>query len=179
MNNPTIKTDTLTFDQINDDKILIKQISKNAIAEISSEKSDKDYIVLTGYFNIYTTADGNFQNYIDGIIQYIFDNKTGQYLKKNIQQYRYIKFDISSFQNQDTPFINFTGIMNIPSLENLMITQNSNKSFQKNYNEMNNELLMEVSKVTYEEKDKNFLGYLFNNFKAVDTFKFSEKISIL
>lgn len=175
LNNPTIKTDTLSLDKIFDDKVLIKQTAKNPVVKTSSDKSNKEFTVLTGYFNVYTTMNGNFQNYIDGIIQYIFDNKTGQYIKQNIKQYRYIKFDIRNFQNQDIPLMYFTGIMQIPSLGNLMTMENSDRKIQKKYIEANNELLIELSKTTYSDSDRKLFGYLFNNFKSEDIFKISGK----
>jgi hypothetical protein len=72
------------------DKGVIKINDKVKEIETVVIKNSKPakYIIVSGNFNAYVTMNNRLNSYTDGIITYVFDNKTKKLKSTNIQQYR-------------------------------------------------------------------------------------------
>ena len=82
------------------DKGIIKINDKVKEIETVVIKNSKPakYIIVSGNFNAYVTMNNRLNSYTDGIITYVFDNKTKKLKSTNIQQYRI--FYLADAQNE-------------------------------------------------------------------------------
>lgn len=89
LNYETVITDTLKLKDIQTDTINLdtKIISLKEVV-ISNNNKRPDYIAIRGYFNNLITNNKRTTGYIEGIIEYYFDYKNGDYKTKKLLEYR-------------------------------------------------------------------------------------------
>ena len=138
-----IKTDTITLSNIVNDEIAVKQIREQPVTKIYKNNSNKEFIIIKGFFTIYNTADGVLTNYTDGIVQYIIDKKTNEYKNYVIQEYRNFSYK-DRYLQENAPLITFSGITQFPVLDNIEAIKKS-KDFGKNLKTSQNQLVIRKS----------------------------------
>lgn len=69
----------LTFSELNQDVIKINDQVKEIETVVIKNTKPAKYIMIKGNFNAYVTVNNKLNSYTDGIVTYIFDNKTEKY----------------------------------------------------------------------------------------------------
>jgi hypothetical protein len=87
------------------DKGVIKINDKVKEIETVVIKNSKPakYIIVSGNFNAYVTMNNRLNSYTDGIITYVFDNKTKKLKSTNIQQYRIFIWQMPKMKKRKYP----------------------------------------------------------------------------
>lgn len=78
---------TLSYSDFEKGQIKIDDRVREIQAVVISKKPAK-YIYMKGNFNAYVTVNNKLNCYTDGIVTYIFDNKTKKLKSTNVEQYR-------------------------------------------------------------------------------------------
>lgn len=79
---------TLSYSELNQDVIKINDQVKEIETIVIKNSKPAKYIVIKGNFNAYVTVNGKLNSYADGLVTYIFDNKTKNLKSANVEQYR-------------------------------------------------------------------------------------------
>ncbi|AKK74861.1 hypothetical protein OK18_08590 [Chryseobacterium gallinarum] len=79
---------SLSYSDMDKDVIRINDQFKEIETIIIKNSKPAKYIHIKGNFNAYVTMNNRLNSYTDGVITYIFDNKTKKLKSANIEQYR-------------------------------------------------------------------------------------------
>ncbi|NIF05667.1 hypothetical protein F3J23_09440 [Chryseobacterium sp. Tr-659] len=79
---------SLSYADMDKDVIRINDQFKEIETVVIKNTKPAKYILIKGNFNAYVTMNSRLNSYTDGIITYIFDNKTKKLKSANIEQYR-------------------------------------------------------------------------------------------
>ncbi|WP_449388985.1 hypothetical protein [Chryseobacterium lineare] len=110
-----ISVATLSYSDFNQDVIKINDRIKDIEAVVIRNEKPAKYILIKGNFNAYVTVNNKLKSYADGIVTYIFDNKTKKLKSINVEQYR-----IFTLQTEiNGAFLSYTAGLEIPRLKYL------------------------------------------------------------
>ncbi len=172
ISHPSIDTDTLYVDKIQNDTYHLKPTKVYKIPEIIISKTQKDYLVIEGFFNGFVTNDGVFNIYIDGIIQYVFSVKSKKLEKQILKEYRSFVME-SRHEVKKINDIIFDNIIRLPHPKR--ISNILKPSFKKHYHPLENETSYSIHRQKFNEKEWKFLGYVFYQWNFLDVYRFSGK----
>ncbi|MFP7656701.1 hypothetical protein [Chryseobacterium proteolyticum] len=84
---------TLSYTEIDHDIIKLNDRIKEIETVVIKNNKPAKYIFIKGNFNSYVTVNNKLNAYADGIITYIFDNKSKKLKSTNVQQYRIYRLE--------------------------------------------------------------------------------------
>lgn len=88
----------LSYSDLDKDIVTINDQYKEIETVVIRNNKPAKYIHLKGNFNAYVTMNNRLNSYTDGVITYVFDNKTKKLKSTNIEQYRI--FYLADAQNE-------------------------------------------------------------------------------
>ena len=170
LSHPTLNTDTLFVDKISNNEYKVHQIKEMKIPEIVINNSTKDYIISRGFFNSYVTNNGEFNIYIDGIIEYVFDRKTNNLKDSNVIEYRsfYVEDAKEKTNRKEASTFVFDNLVKLPNLSFFEEIKNNNEKITKKYNETSDESIFQFSASKLTDKELKFLGYTFTDVQRLE-----------
>lgn len=163
LNHPFILTDTLFVNKIVDGKYKVKTVKEVKIPEVNIVASNKDFIVVKGYFNSFVTNNSEFNIFVDGIIEYVFDRKTGKYKTEIINEYRSFILEKKGYNVKEISSFVFDTLIEIPKVSLINSVSNLDKGFKKDYDEAKDLSRYTYSKSKFSDEDFKFLGYVFKD----------------
>ncbi|MGH1518721.1 hypothetical protein [Chryseobacterium sp. JK1] len=89
---------SLSYSDINKEVVTINDQFKEIETVVIKNTKPAKYIHVKGNFNAYVTMNNRLNSYTDGVITYVFDNKTKKLKSTNIEQYRI--FYLADAQNE-------------------------------------------------------------------------------
>jgi len=104
---------TLSYSDFIKDIIKINDRIKDIEAVVIKNDKPAKYILIRGNFNAYVTSDNRLKSYADGIVTYIFNNKTKKLKSINVEQYRIFKLQ----DEMNGSFLSYTAGLDIPRLK--------------------------------------------------------------
>ncbi len=167
INHPASDSETVLL-QENSDIYVIKKIRETKIPEIRIKSSDKDFVVSRGYFNCYVSNSGEFNIFVDGIMEYVFDRKTNKLKNSIIIEYRSFVLENSNENRKEVSSVIFNTLVQLPDLKNLRDLSD----YSKTYGNKSDETFYTFSKSRLQEKELKFLGYVFHNTISNEVFIF-------
>lgn len=178
LQHPKIEQDTLFVNQIENGVFwvdsLIDKIDLNEAVVISKST---DFYVIEGYFYAYVLNDGEFNIYVDGIMQYVFDRKTNQYKENRLKAYRTFILEGVNEDRKEISSIVFDNFIELPHLKTIK-KLNSDKSIVKTFDPQTNEMLYEVYSSILKDKEFKIFGYVFSDLQFSETYKFENENSV-
>lgn len=159
---------TLSYSDFNNDIIKINDQVKEIETVVIKNNKPAKYIFIKGNFNSYVTVNNKLNGYTDGIVTYIFDNKTKKLKSTNVQQYRIYRVEDPKNEKKQTSSWDYGNSLKLPKLKNLGNPEeyktkiNTIKELKGNRKDE-----IEVSGALLQEKEFAFLGYRFYDIRTV------------
>lgn len=172
LQNPNIVSDVFYINQITDGVIWVETFDNEVILdEAVLKSSQKDYYVLEGYFYAFVLNEREFNIYVDGIMQFVYDRKTNKFKERIIKEYRTFLLENVNENRKEVSTMVFDYYLELPNLKDLREIEKSANKIVK-YNEEIDETLFEDTKTALEEKEFRLFGYVFTDMKEVITADF-------
>ncbi len=178
MNHPLIIADTLFINKIVNGEYKTKTIKETKIPEVNIVSSNKDFIIVKGYFNSYVTNNSEFNIFVDGIIEYVFDRKTGQYKSENIREYRSFILDKKKDESRkEVASYVFDDLLKLPEMKVINLLNDSENNFNKIYSETDNKTIYVRTINRLTDKEFKLFGYVFKNGHRENILTFDGELS--
>ncbi|MET3535436.1 hypothetical protein [Chryseobacterium limigenitum] len=113
-----IPVTTLSYSDFDKAIIKINDQIKEIQAVVISKKPAK-YLYMKGNFNTYVTVNNRLNCYADGVVTYIFDNKTKKLKSTNIEQYRVYTLIDPKEEEKLVASWDFQSDMEIPDIKHI------------------------------------------------------------
>jgi len=152
---------TLSYSDFDKDVIKINDRIKDIEAVIIKNDKPAKYVFIKGNFNTYVTLNNKLNSYADGIVTYIFDNKTKKLKDTQVEQYRVFRLENAEVDRKKLSSWDYGIFLKIPKLKDV---GNINE-----YRKMKNTVLkelkgtkkdeIEITGEALQEKEFAFFGY--------------------
>lgn len=166
---------TLSYAEINKDVVkLSDRIKEIEPVTIKNNKPAK-YIFVKGNFNTYVTINNKLNCYADGIITYIFDNKTKKLKSTNVEQYRIYRLEDTKNEKKEAGSWDYNSFLELPELKHIGKPEDY-KTRITEIKELKGDRKdeIEISGGILQEKEFAFLGYRFYDLKTILNISFEK-----
>ncbi|QBJ87409.1 hypothetical protein DDI74_14560 [Chryseobacterium gleum] len=166
---------TLSYSDFDQSVIKINDQVKEIETVVIKNSKPAKYIFIKGNFNAYVTVNNKLNSYADGIVTYIFDNKTKKLKSTHVEQYRVFRMAESKNEKKETSSWDYGNSLNLPKLKNV-----GNPEEYKNSKNMIRELKgdrrdqIEVTGGILQEKEFSFFGYRFYDIRTILNMSFEK-----
>lgn len=153
---------TLSYSELNHDVIKINDQVKEIETIVIKNSKPAKYIVIKGNFNAYVTVNGKLNSYADGLVTYIFDNKTKNLKSANVEQYRVFRLVEPKNEKKETSSWDYGNSLKIPKLKNVgnpeeyKTKRNTIKELKGDRKDQ-----IEVTGAALQEKEFSLFGFRF------------------
>lgn len=163
-----------SYDELNKSEIKLKERVKDIETVVIKNNKPAKYVFVKGNFNTYITTNNKLTYYADGIITYIFDNKTKKLKSINIEQYRVFKLEGKVVDRKRTETLSF--VMNIPNIKNAGNISEYKKKGKTEVKELkgNQKDQVQIKAEALQEKEFAFFGYRFFDSKETVTITYDK-----
>ncbi|KFF22305.1 hypothetical protein [Chryseobacterium sp. JM1] len=110
---------TLSYSDLNQDVIKINDQVKEIETVVIKNSKPAKYIFIKGNFNAYVTVNNRLNGYADGIVTYIFDNKTKKLKSTNVEQYRIYRLEDPKVEKKQTASWDYGSSLSVPEMKNV------------------------------------------------------------
>lgn len=110
---------TLSYSDFNQDVIKINDQVKEIETVVIKNSKPAKYIFIRGNFNAYVTVNNRLNGYADGIVTYIFDNKTKKLKSTNVEQYRIYRLEDPKVEKKQTASWDYGSSLSVPEMKNV------------------------------------------------------------
>ncbi|TXF75827.1 hypothetical protein [Chryseobacterium sp.] len=128
---------------------------------VTNNKADAKYILLKGNFNTYIFLNNKLNSYADGIVTYIFNNKTKKLKDIRIEQYRIFELINSGNNRKVVADWNYKSGLRAPDLKSLSQIDDFRKNKRLTFREVSTSTkdAVEVSAEALQDKELSLFGY--------------------
>lgn len=110
---------TLSYADFDKEIIKVDDRIKDIERVVIKNNKPAKYIFVKGNFNTYVTVNNKLNCYTDGIITYIFDNKTKKLKSANVEQYRTFRIEDKNVDKKLTASFDYGKMMNVPEMKDV------------------------------------------------------------
>ncbi|MDQ1098359.1 MULTISPECIES: hypothetical protein [Chryseobacterium] len=166
---------TLSYSEFDKDIIKINDRIKDIEAVVIKNDKPAKYILIKGNFNAYVTVNDRLNAYADGIVTYVFDNKTRKLKSTNVEQYRIFRLQTATNDTKNTSSYDYVSSLELPKLKHV-----GNPEEYKNASNTIKELKgdvkdqIEVAHTMAKGEEIGFLGFRFYDFRKVFSMSFEK-----
>lgn len=170
-----ISVATLSYSDFNQDVIKINDRIKDIETVVIKNNNPARYILIKGNFNAYVTVNNKPNCYADGIVTYIFDNKTKKLKSTNVEQYRIFSLTNASTDKKQTSIWDYANSLDLPKLkyvgnpDELKIKNNNIKELKGDLKDQ-----IEISYGMAQDEELKFLGFRFYDFRRIYNMSFEK-----
>lgn len=128
---------------------------------VNNNKKDAKYILLKGNFNTYIFLNNRLNSYADGIVTYVFNNKTQKLKEIKIEQYRIFELINSDNKQKAVSGWNYKSGLRAPDLKNLSQIDDFKRNKRLKFREVSTSSkdAVEVSAEALQDKELSLFGY--------------------
>jgi chaperonin cofactor prefoldin len=159
---------TLSYSNLNQEVIKIIDNVKDIETVVIKNTKPAKYIFVKGNFNTYVTVNSKLNCYADGIVTYIFDNKTKKLKSTNVEQYRVYRLEDVKYEKKQTAMWDYDNTMDIPDMKevgNILEYKRKNAVIKELKGEQKDQI--EITGEALQKKEFAFLGYRFFDVKSI------------
>lgn len=159
---------TLSYSDFDKDVIKLNDRVKEIETVVIKNNKPAKYIFVKGNFNTYVTVNNRLNCYADGVVTYIFDNKTKKLKSKNVEQYRIFRLEDPKEEKKQTASWDYDSSLEVPEMKNV---GNINEYKKKNskFKELkgNNKDEVEITGEYLQKKEFALFGFRFFDLKGI------------
>jgi len=159
---------TLTYSDFDKDVIKINDRIKDIETVVIKNNKPAKYIFVKGNFNTYVTVNSKLNCYADGIVTYIFDNKTKKLKSTNVEQYRVYRLEDVKFEKKQTAMWDYDATLDIPDMKevgNILEYKQKNSVLKELKGEQKDQI--EITGEALQKKEFALFGYRFFDMKSI------------
>lgn len=166
---------TLSYSDFDQSVIKINDQVKEIETIVIKNSKPAKYIFIKGNFNAYVTVNNKLNSYADGIVTYIFDNKTKKLKSTHVEQYRVFRMAESKNEKKETSSWDYGNSLNLPKLKNVGNPEeykNSKNTIRELKGDRRDQI--EVTGGILQEKEFSFFGYRFYDIRTILNMSFEK-----
>jgi len=163
-----ISVATLSYSDFNQDIIKINDRIKDIEAVVIKNNKPAKYIFVKGNFNAYVTVNNKLNCYTDGIVTYIFDNKTKKLKSANVEQYRIFRLEDATFEKKQTGMWDYQATLRLPEMKevgNILEYKKKNSVIKELKGQQKDQI--EITGEALQEKEFALFGYRFFDVRTI------------
>ncbi|TZF96016.1 hypothetical protein FW781_11310 [Chryseobacterium panacisoli] len=166
---------TLSYSDFDQPVIKINDQVKEIETVVIKNSKPAKYIFIRGNFNAYVTVNNKLNSYADGIVTYIFDNKSKKLKSTNVEQYRVFRLAESKNEKKETSKWDYSNSLELPKLKNVGNPEEY-KTKRNTIKELKGERKdqIEVTGAALQDKEFSFFGYRFYDIKTILNMSFEK-----
>jgi hypothetical protein len=159
---------TLSYSDFDKDVIKLNDRVKEIETVVIKNNKPAKYIFVKGNFNTYVTVNNRLNCYADGIVTYIFDNKTKKLKSKNVEQYRIFRLEDPKNEKKQTATWDYDSSLEVPEMKNVGNVDEYKKKNTK-FKELkgNNKDEVEITGEYLQKKEFALFGFRFFDLKGI------------
>ncbi|WP_288374110.1 hypothetical protein [uncultured Chryseobacterium sp.] len=133
------------------------------------------YIFIKGNFNAYVTVNGKLNSYADGMVTYIFDNKSKKLKSTNVEQYRIFRLTEPKNEKKETSSWDYGNSLQLPKLKNVGNPEDY-KTKRNTIKELKGDRKdqIEVTGAALQEKEFSLFGFRFFDIRTILNMSFEK-----
>jgi hypothetical protein len=165
----------LSFSEINKDVVKLDDKIKDIEPVVIKNNKPAKYLLIKGNFNAYVTVNNLLNSYVDGIVTYVFDNKTKKVKDIKVQQYRIFSLENATFEKKQTGVWDYSMFLDLPKLKyagNLEKYNNGELRVKELKTPSKDEI--EIRGEDLQEKEMAILGYRLFDIRGIVNFSFEK-----
>jgi hypothetical protein len=162
LNQRNLDQDTIWIKDIKENQVIVRNIREQIIPEIVID-TKKEFLTITGYFTSYVVNTGEFNIFVDGIMEVVLDRKTNKLKKTLVKEYRSFILEDTKTDHKVVSSIVFDNLTELPKLEDLPKILNESTE-KKKTNAANGEINYEQEKSLFTKKEFKLFGFVFKDF---------------
>jgi len=165
---------TLSYSDFSQEVIKINDQVKEIETVVIKNTKPAKYIFIKGNFNAYVTVNNKLNSYADGIVTYIFDNKTKKLKSTNVEQYRVYRLNIKN-EKKETASWDYGNSLQLPKLKNVgnpeeyITKRNAIKELKGDRKDQ-----IEVTGAALQEKEFSLFGFRFYDIRTILNMSFEK-----
>jgi hypothetical protein len=159
---------SLSYSDFDKEVIKINDRIKDIEAVVIKNNKPAKYIFVKGNFNTYVTVNSKLNCYADGIVTYIFDNKTKKLKSTNVEQYRVFRLEDVKFEKKQTAMWDYDATMEVPDLKevgNILDYKQRNSVMKELKGDQKDQV--EITGEALQKKEFALFGYRFFDMKSI------------
>lgn len=157
-----------SYAELDKDVVKLNDRVKDIEAVVIKNNKPARYILIKGNFNTYVTLNSKLNCYTDGIITYVFDNKTKKLKSTNVEQYRIFRLEDAKNEKKETSSWDYNSFLDLPKLKDVgnIGEYNSKKAKIKELKSSNKDEI-EITGEALQEKELALFGYRLFDIKSI------------
>ncbi|MEC3876591.1 hypothetical protein [Chryseobacterium salviniae] len=159
---------TLTYADFEKEIIKVDDKIRNIEPVVIKNNKPAKYVFVKGNFNAYVTVNNKLNCYADGIVTYIFDNKTKKLKATNIEQYRIYRLEDAIFEKKQTGMWDYQSMLRLPEMKevgNILEYKKKNSVVKELKGPQKDQI--EITGEALQEKEFALFGYRFFDVKTI------------
>ncbi|CAA7385991.1 hypothetical protein [Chryseobacterium fistulae] len=159
---------TLSYSDFDKEKIKINDRIKDIETVIIKNNKPAKYVFVKGDFNTYVTVNNKLNCYADGIVTYIFDNKTKKLKSTNVEQFRVYRLIDPKEEKKMTATWDYDNFLEVPKIKEAgNINEYKNKRFKIKELKGNNKDEIEITGEYLQEKELALFGFRIYDIRGI------------
>lgn len=159
---------TFSYAELDKDVVKLNDRVKDIEAVVIKNNKPAKYVLVKGNFNAYVTLNNKLNCYVDGIVTYVFDNKTKKVKSTNIEQYRIFRLEGAKNEKKETGSWDYNAFLDLPGLKNVgNIAEYKNKKATIKELKGNTKDEIEITGSALQEKELALFGYRLYDIKGI------------
>ncbi|WP_439480099.1 hypothetical protein [Chryseobacterium aquaticum] len=157
-----------SYAELDKDVVKLNDRIKDIETVVIKNNKPARYVLIKGNFNTYVTLNSKLNCYTDGIITYVFDNKTKKLKSTNVEQYRIFRLEDAKNEKKETSSWDYNSFLDLPKLKDVgnIGEYNSKKAKIKELKSSNKDEI-EITGEALQEKELALFGYRLFDIKSI------------
>lgn len=159
---------TFSFAELDKDVVKLNDRVKEIETVVIKNNKPAKYVLIKGNFNAYVTLNNKLNCYVDGIVTYVFDNKTKKVKSQNIEQYRIFRLEGAKNEKKETGSWDYNSFLELPRLKDVgTIEEYKNKKTKLKELKGTSKDEIEITGEALQEKEFALFGYRLFDIKGI------------
>ncbi|AYN00667.1 hypothetical protein [Chryseobacterium sp. 3008163] len=163
-----ISLGAFSYAELDKDVVKLNDRVKDIEAVVIKNNKPAKYVLVKGNFNAYVTLNNKLNCYVDGIVTYVFDNKTKKVKSTNIEQYRIFRLEGAKNEKKEMSSWDYNSFLDLPKLKsvgNIEEYKQKNTKVKELKGTTKDEI--EITGEALQEKEFAFFGYRFFDVRGI------------
>jgi len=159
---------TLSYSDLDKDVVKLNDRVKDIEAVVIKNNKPAKYVLVKGNFNAYVTLNNKLNCYVDGIVTYVFDNKTKKVKSSNIEQYRIFRLEGAKNEKKQMGSWDYNSFLELPKLKSVgNVEEYRQKNTKVKELKSSSKDEIEITGEALQEKEFALFGYRFFDVRGI------------